>query len=103
MSMMYTFMPIFAIAGLVYPSINGPMSQQVSERSPGELQGGVASVYSLSAIIGPPVMTQVFRIFTRDDAPASIPGAPFYLAALLGVVALMLFVRAARGHNPTAI
>jgi DHA1 family tetracycline resistance protein-like MFS transporter len=94
--MMYSFMPVFAFAGLVYPSINGLMSQQVSERSQGELQGGVASVYSLATIIGPPFMTQIFRFFTRDDAPATIPGAPFYSAAFLGVVALLLFIRASR-------
>jgi len=94
--MMYAFMPIFAFAGLVYPSINGLMSQQVSERSQGELQGGVASVYSLATIIGPPFMTQVFRFFTRDDAAVLIPGAPFYSAALLGILALLLFARATR-------
>ncbi len=94
--MMYPWMAVAAMGGLVYPSINALMSQQVSERAQGELQGGVASVYSLSTILGPLFMTQIFRFFTRDDAPIAVPGAPFYSAALLGVVALWLFLRSAR-------
>ena len=100
--MMYMFMPIFAFAGLVYPSINGLMSQQVSERSQGELQGGVASVYSLSTIIGPPFMTQVFRFFTRADVTTVVAGAPFYAAAFLGVTALWMFTRATRRDHALA-
>jgi DHA1 family tetracycline resistance protein-like MFS transporter len=68
----------------------------VSERAQGELQGGVASTYSLSTILGPPFMTQIFRFFTRDEAPTVVAGAPFYAAALLGVVSLWLFARASR-------
>ena len=92
----YAFMPVFAISGLVYPSINALMSQQVPGTSQGELQGGVASAYSLSTIASPPFMTQIFRHFTRDDAPVLVPGAPFYAAAALGMVALWFFTRALR-------
>jgi DHA1 family tetracycline resistance protein-like MFS transporter len=92
----YVFMPIFAFAGLVYPSVNALMSQQVSEQAQGELQGGVASAYSLSTIVGPPFMTQIFRYFTREDATLSFPGAPFFSAALLGLIAMWFFARASR-------
>ncbi|MGQ0641714.1 MAG: TCR/Tet family MFS transporter [Gemmatimonadaceae bacterium] len=93
---MYVFMMVFAFAGLVYPSINSLMSQQVSESAQGELQGGVASAYSLSTIVGPLFMTQIFRFFTRDEATVEVAGAPFYAAAFLGVIALWLFARASR-------
>jgi DHA1 family tetracycline resistance protein-like MFS transporter len=100
----YVFMPVFAFAGLVYPSINAMMSQQVSERAQGELQGGVASAYSLSTIVGPPFMTQIFRLFTREEATKAVAGAPFYAASLLGVVALWLFLRASRdGPAPDSV
>ena len=98
----YAFMPVFAISGLVYPSINALMSQQVPENSQGELQGGVASAYSLATIVGPPYMTQIFRFFTRDDAPLRVPGAPFYSAAALGMVALWFFTRATRRSKAAA-
>ncbi|HJU75890.1 MAG TPA: TCR/Tet family MFS transporter [Gemmatimonadaceae bacterium] len=97
--MMYVVMAVFAFAGLVYPSINGLMSQRVSDRSQGELQGGVTATYSLSSIIGPPFMTGVFRYFTRDEATTVVAGAPFYAAALLGAVALWMFTRAARRYG----
>jgi MFS transporter, DHA1 family, tetracycline resistance protein len=94
--MMYPWMLVAALGGLVHPSINALMSQQVNERSQGELQGGVASVYSLSTIVGPLLMTQTFRFFTRADARPLIAGAPFYAAALLGVLSLLLVHRAGR-------
>jgi DHA1 family tetracycline resistance protein-like MFS transporter len=92
----YAFMPFVALAGFVYPSINSLMSQQVSPQAQGELQGGVASTYSLSTIIGPPFMTQIFRHFTREEATVVAAGAPFYSAAVLGVISLWLFARASR-------
>ena len=98
----YAFMPVFAISGLVYPSINALMSQQIPENAQGELQGGVASAYSLATIVGPPFMTQIFRYFTRDDASMLVPGAPFYAAAALGMVALWLFMRASRRSETPA-
>lgn len=94
--MVYPAMTIAALGGLVHPSINSLMSQQVCERSQGELQGGVASLQSLSSIIGPPFMTQIFGYFTRDDARWVVPGAPFFCAALLGALSLWLLLRAVR-------
>jgi MFS transporter, DHA1 family, tetracycline resistance protein len=100
--MMYPWMAVAALGGLVHPSINALMSQQVSERSQGELQGGVASVYSLATIIGPLLMTQTFRYFTRADARPPVAGAPFYTAAVLAAVSLLLVHRAVRRAAVTA-
>ncbi|MGQ0539342.1 MAG: TCR/Tet family MFS transporter [Gemmatimonadaceae bacterium] len=94
--MMYPAMIVASLGGLVYPSVNALMSQQVSENSQGELQGGVASLYSLSTILGPPFMTQIFAFFTDAGAPLLLPGAPFYSAALLALLSLALLARAVR-------
>jgi DHA1 family tetracycline resistance protein-like MFS transporter len=89
----FAFMPIFAISGLVNPSVNGLMSRLVPENAQGELQGGVASTYSLSTIIGPPFMTQIFRAFTREEATTTAAGAPFFAAAVLGAISLWFLAR----------
>jgi len=94
--MMYVGMLAWLLAGLVYPSMQAIMSQQVPSNSQGELQGAVASMYSLAAVIGPPLMTQLFGRFSSPTAPVHLPGAAFLCAALLMLVSGTLLVRALR-------
>jgi DHA1 family tetracycline resistance protein-like MFS transporter len=97
--MMYAFLVAWLFAGLVQPSVMGLMSRQIPADAQGELQGGVAGLYSLSAVIGPPLMTQLFGTFSSEHAPVRFPGAAFACAASLATVSLILFVRAARGES----
>jgi len=94
--MMYAFLVAWLFAGLVQPSIQGLMSQQVPANAQGELQGGVASLYSLTAVVGPPLMTQLFGYFSSERARIHFPGAAFLCAALLAIAGLLVFVRATR-------
>jgi DHA1 family tetracycline resistance protein-like MFS transporter len=91
--MMFLGLAVFALAGLVYPSVNGLMSQQAGADEQGALQGAIGSLYGLTEIVGPIVMTQLFAIFSLPTAPFHFPGAPFVLAALLAIAALWLVVR----------
>ena len=81
---------------LTYPSMNALASQQTPANAQGELQGAVACLYSLSSIVGPPLMTQVFSYFTSPTAPVFFPGAAFLAAAALTIACALLFVKAAR-------
>ncbi len=92
--MVYVGILVGALSGLAYPSMNALMSQRVEPDAQGELQGAVASLLSLSTIIGPPLMTQLFSYFTSAKAPLHVPGAAFLLAAVLTLVSLLLFRRA---------
>ncbi|MGH8266673.1 MAG: TCR/Tet family MFS transporter [Steroidobacteraceae bacterium] len=94
--MMYVVSLTTFIFALSYPSMNAIASQQIPANAQGELQGAVASLYSLSAILGPPLMTQVFGYFSRDDAVVHLPGAAFLTAALLTVGCAALFAHAMR-------
>jgi DHA1 family tetracycline resistance protein-like MFS transporter len=94
--MMYAVMPIGMFAGLVFPSMNALMSHQIPKNAQGELQGAVASTFSLTAIIGPLMMTQLFGYFSSSAAPIYFPGAAFLFAVVLVLVSLTLFIRAAR-------
>ena len=78
------------------PSIQALMSHRVAADSQGELQGAVGSLHSLSAIIAPPLMTQMFRYFTVEDGPMHFPGAPFLLSAALTILGLLIFWRVTR-------
>ena len=97
--MMYAFLVAWLFAGLVLPSIQGLMSRQIPANAQGELQGGVASLYSLTAVVGPPLMTQLFGYFSSGRARVHFPGAAFLCAALLAIGGLVVFVRATRADS----
>ncbi len=74
---MFLMVVPFSLGGLAGPSFQGIMSNQVGRDAQGELQGAITSLVSLSAIVGPPVMTGLFGYFTAEAAPVYFPGAPF--------------------------
>lgn len=92
--MVYAFLLVGALQGFISPSMQGIMSNQVPASEQGELQGGLASMSSLTAIISPPFMTQLFALFTGPSAPVYFAGAPWLVAAGLTLLSLALFVRA---------
>jgi DHA1 family tetracycline resistance protein-like MFS transporter len=101
--MMYVVSLSTFIFALSYPSMNAIASQHTPANAQGELQGAVACLYSLSAILGPPLMTQVFARFSSPTARVHFPGAPFLVAALLSVGCAALFVYALRMSPVTAV
>jgi len=83
---------------LVMPTTNAFMSHRVQPDAQGELQGGVASLFSLSSILGPPLMTQLFGRFSAPDAPLHIPGAAFVASALLAAMSFLIYSWTTRTH-----
>jgi len=94
--MMYAVGLTTFLFALTYPSMNAIASQQIPANAQGELQGAVASLYSLSTIIGPPLMTEIFSRFSDPAAPVYFPGAAFLAAAALTLGCAWLFLRALR-------
>ncbi|HVN45324.1 MAG TPA: TCR/Tet family MFS transporter [Steroidobacteraceae bacterium] len=94
--MMYAVGLTALLFALTYPSMNALASQQIAADAQGELQGAVASLYSLSAIIGPPLMTQIFSRFSAPAASLHFPGAAFLSAAALTIGCALLSLRALR-------
>jgi DHA1 family tetracycline resistance protein-like MFS transporter len=98
----YAAMLIGALQGLAYPSMNAIMSKQVPADQQGELQGGVASMLSLTTILGPLLMSQTLGRFSEESAWLHFPGAAFVLAGALalGSLGLVLRVRAPSSALP---
>ncbi len=90
----YAAMAAGMLQGLAYPSMNAIMSKQVPANEQGELQGGVASMMSLTTILGPLIMTQTLGRFSDHSAPFYFPGAAFVLASALATLSLLLVLRA---------
>ena len=85
--------PLAAIGAVVTPALQGTMSRQVADDAQGELQGVLSSVNALAVILSTMIMTSVFAAFTAPAAPVQFAGAPFLLAALLLVIALVIYRR----------
>jgi DHA1 family tetracycline resistance protein-like MFS transporter len=100
--MVYLGIAISACQGLVFPCLQGLMSAEMPPSEQGELQGAVASIQSLSAIIGPPLMTTVFARFSASDAPVYQPGAPFVVSLIFVGLTAVLYSRAHAGRRLAA-
>ena len=90
-----------SITGMTFPSMQSLMTARVSEDAQGELQGAIASTISLTTIIGPIMMTQIFGHFS-DRKGLFFPGAPFILSIALISIAITLLWRALRAHATPA-
>lgn len=89
--MMYLVMPFAVTAWTVaQPAVQGVMSRTVAANEQGLLQGAMSSITSLSSIFGPIIWTGLFGYFVSPAAPIIIPGAAFYVSALVFLVALFL-------------
>ena len=84
----YAIIFFSALQGLVWPSLNALLSRMTDASHQGALQGGMASIASIAAILGPLAMTQALAF----GAEHGEPGGAFLLAALLVLCALLIVV-----------
>lgn len=91
--MLYAFVILFALSGIVGPAIQSLLSREVGPSEQGELQGSLASLQSVALTLGPLAGTYLFARFAPDGAIPQVPGVPFFAAALLDVVAIIIALR----------
>jgi DHA1 family tetracycline resistance protein-like MFS transporter len=92
--MMYAVTALYCIGlGLLNPAVQGLLSKSVPATEQGLLQGAMASVMTGTAVIGPPLANGLFAVSIGAHATVELPGAPFFLGALLCGVALWLATR----------
>jgi DHA1 family tetracycline resistance protein-like MFS transporter len=96
--MMFAITITASLGGLATPALQAIMANQVPANEQGELRGALTSLMSLTAVIGPVMMTSLFSYFTNASAPFLFPGAPFMLAGVLTLISLVL-VRQLLSHK----
>lgn len=94
--------PFGALMGLFGPSAQGMMSRHVSASEQGQLQGANTSIMGLTGMLGPTLFTFTFAHFIGEGAGRHLPGAPYFLAAILTVSALALALRVTRREPDTS-
>lgn len=74
--------PVMSLWGLSGAAVQGLLTRRVSASEQGQLQGANSSLMGIAELVGPLVFTSTFAYAVRGDS-VHLPGAPFFLAALL--------------------
>jgi DHA1 family tetracycline resistance protein-like MFS transporter len=97
--MMFVFLIPYCLGGIAGPSLQSTMAQHVQKNEQGELQGALTSLMSLTTIIGPLIMNNLFKYFTTDKAPFYFPGVSFLLGAFFMLLSLVIAWKVLSGER----
>jgi len=87
--MMFAFLIPYCLGGIAGPSLQAVLAGHVPPNEQGELQGALTSLMSLTTILGPPLMNNLFKFFTTRDH-LHFPGAPFLLGAVFMIGSIIV-------------
>ena len=82
----YAFFLVGSLGALAYPAMNGMLSRLVDATRQGALQGGLGSMNSVAAIVGPLIAAQSLAIGSRHG----FVGAAFLVAGTLTGAAMLI-------------
>jgi len=74
---------LFCTLGFFSASIQGLMSKSIDPSTQGQLSGANSSLNGIAGMIGPILFTSVFKSTIDPNGSLNLPGAPFFLAALV--------------------
>lgn len=81
--MVFPIMVLLASGGIGIPTLQAMLSRQVDEEHQGQLQGSLAALNSLTAIVGPLIFTAIYAAsITTWNGWAWVAGAALYLVCL---------------------
>jgi DHA1 family tetracycline resistance protein-like MFS transporter len=95
--MIYVALAVGSLGGIANPAVQSVMSRQAGPSAQGELQGAIASLNGVAAILSPIFMTQMFSYFSTSAAPVVFPGAPYLVSGVLVFLCVLICARAVRG------
>jgi MFS transporter, DHA1 family, tetracycline resistance protein len=87
--MMFAFLIPYCLGGIAGPSLQAVLAGHVPSNEQGELQGALTSLMSLTTILGPPLMSNLFKFFTTKDH-LHFPGAPFLAGAVFMIGSIIV-------------
>src|SRR5205823_15031731 len=93
--------PFIALWCIAAPAMQSLMARHVDPSSQGKLQGAINSLRAITGMAGPVLFTQIFTIAISPHYEIHLPGAPYYLAAVLLLSSLLLAVYVTRSRAET--
>lgn len=86
--MMYATILLGLLSNLGGPALQALISRAASEREQGAVQGALAGLASLTGVVGPVLGGFIFGQVAQPGMALWLTGMPFFLGALLNLVAL---------------
>jgi MFS transporter, DHA1 family, tetracycline resistance protein len=99
---MFLFMIPYCLGGIANPGLQSIIAGQIPSNEQGELQGALTSLMSVTSIVGPLIMTNLFAYYTKPGAPIHFSGAPFLLGAILMLLSTWFAWRNLQRTSPVA-
>ena len=93
---LWAAMPVMAFWGLCNPSIQSLVTRQVGVQEQGRLQGALASLVAVAGVLGPYLFTHVYAAGIDTRLDIGLPGAAFYVAGAVLILAWILAERTTR-------
>jgi DHA1 family tetracycline resistance protein-like MFS transporter len=88
--MMFLFLIPYCMGGVAGPALQSTLAGHVAPNQQGALQGALTSLMSLTTVIGPLIMNNLFTFFTSSKAPFQFPGVSFLLGAIFMLCSLII-------------
>jgi DHA1 family tetracycline resistance protein-like MFS transporter len=88
--MMFAFLVPYCLGGIAGPSLQSVLAGHVPPNEQGELQGTLTSLMSITTILGPLIMNNLFKYFTTKNAPVQFPGVSFLLGAVFMLFSIVI-------------
>lgn len=88
--------PFTSLWGFANAAGNSLMSRRLGPSEQGRLQGANACLMGIAGLIGPGLFSQVYALALASPGSFPGPGAPFFLAVALILVAMLMALRATR-------
>jgi MFS transporter, DHA1 family, tetracycline resistance protein len=88
--MMFAFLLPYCLGGIAGPSLQATLAAHVPPNEQGELQGALTSLMSLTTIVGPLIMNNLFKYFTTPAAPVYFPGVSFLLGGVFMLMSVII-------------
>jgi DHA1 family tetracycline resistance protein-like MFS transporter len=92
----YVAIAIGSLGGIANPAMQSVMSRQAGPSAQGELQGAVASLSSVAAVLSPLIMTRLFSHYSSPEAAVHFPGMPYLVSGVLVVFCAFIGARAVK-------
>jgi DHA1 family tetracycline resistance protein-like MFS transporter len=90
----YVAIAIGSLGGIANPAMQSVMSRQAGPSAQGELQGAIASLSSVAAVLSPLIMTRLFSHYSMPDASVHFPGMPYLVSGVLVLFCVFIAARA---------
>jgi DHA1 family tetracycline resistance protein-like MFS transporter len=95
--------PFLNMMSFTWPAAQSLLSRKTSPSEQGQLQGAINSLRGIAGLVGPGFFTYVFSKSVGIGAVVHSPGTPFYVAASMLLLGLVVAQYATRSQLPNSI